>query len=140
MYIPKWLPVYGDLGYRGKCPKELIDQINFISWLQNELPEYHRLTFHPKTEGRRSHAQSMIDKKSGAMKKGVSDIICVGYPMLVMEIKRSNSKLSTWRDGQLKFLEESKNAGAFVCLALGFEGAKAAFADWVAMQECNHVL
>lgn len=137
MHLPKWLPVYGDTIYRGKCPREIVEQINFISWLQKELPEYYRLTFHPKIEGRRSHAQSMIDQKTGSMKKGVSDIICVGFPMLVMEIKRADQKQSSWKDGQLQFLEESKNAGAFVCLALGAEGAKAAFDDWVELQVKN---
>lgn len=137
MFKPNWLPFYGDISYRGPCNREIVDQIDFISWLQKELPEYYRLTFHPKVEGRRNFAQATIDKKTGSMKSGVSDVICIGSPMLVMEIKRKDEKKSTWRDGQLKFLEESQKAGAYVCLAFGFEGAKEAFAHWVTLQAKN---
>jgi hypothetical protein len=134
VFIPKWLPVYGDRSFKGKCPREAEDQMSFFSWLECELPEFARLTFHPKVEGRRTPAQATIDRKMGAMKKGVVDVIAIGSPMLVMEIKRKDEKLSEWRDGQLKFLEESKNAGAVVAVVFGLEAAKEAYADWVSMQ------
>lgn len=143
MHIPKWLTVYGDRSYRGKCPREIEDQMSFFTWLGNELPEYRALTFHPKIESRRSHAQAAIDRKAGTLTKGVADVIAIGFPCLVMELKRKDESDSGWSDGQLKFLERAKNAGASVCVAFGLEAAKEAYLEWVSMQQStggNHDL
>lgn len=138
MHMPQWLPFFGDRSFRGKCPREAEDQMSFFSWLEHELPEYARLTIHPKVEGRRTPAQATIDRKMGSMKKGVVDVIAIGSPMLVMEIKRKNESLSEWKDGQLRFLEESKKAGAVVAVVFGLEAAKEAYLDWVSLQVKNH--
>jgi len=134
MHIPSWLPVYGDRTFKGKCPREAEDQMSFFSWLEHELPEFRRITFHPKVEGRRTYAQATIDKKMGSMNRGVVDVIAIGAPCLVMEIKRKDEKLSSWRDGQLQFLEAAKNSGAAVCVAFGLEAAKEAYAEWAQLQ------
>ena len=136
MFIPPWLKVYGDVDYRNKrCKKERVDQMDFMSWVARNYPEYYPLVFHPKMEGKRNMFQQMLDKKMGSMKAGVADVVAIGFPCLVMELKRADHKESYWSDGQLAFLERASKAGAYTCLALGFEGAKAAFSDWVELQD-----
>ena len=129
-FNPK-IPVYGDTSYRGKSPFEDIEHINFVSWVRFNHPEYGAILIHPKNEGQRSPQQINKEKKLG-LKKGASDIIIPASPPFVCEIKRINHvKDSHWETGQQEYLLASQEAGAFVCVALGAEGAKLAFNDWL---------
>ena len=49
-----------------------------------------------------------------------------------MEIKKDNS--CRFEDGQLEFLQQAQKQGAFVCLAIGYQGAKDAFEYWLKLQ------
>lgn len=76
------------------------------------------------------NAQSR-QKAKGAIRSGASDIIIVGNPTFVCELKRQDHTKSRWQDGQLEFLEYSLKNGAFVCIALGYESALEAVKDWI---------
>ncbi|MEI2685339.1 MAG: hypothetical protein V9G14_02945 [Cypionkella sp.] len=44
--------VYGDTGFRGKCPTEALEQITFFRRLRDAYPDSHGLTaLHPRNEG-----------------------------------------------------------------------------------------
>jgi hypothetical protein len=77
--------------------------------------------------------QIRADKAKG-LTKGVSDLIIIGNPTLCMEIKKDNS--CRFEDGQLEFLQQAQKGGAFVCLAIGYQGAKDAFEYWLKLQSC----
>ena len=129
MRFPDWLPVYGEKSYRGECASETTEQIDFMSWLACYYPDYHRTAVHPKNEGKRTHAQADIDRKIGALNAGASDVIIpAGF---VMEIKRRDHIKSSWQRGQKEYLLAAKKTGCFVCVALGCDGAKLAFLDWI---------
>jgi hypothetical protein len=92
------------------------------------------VAIHPDNEGLvlgTGHHHHIKQKAKGAIKKGAADIIIVGYPTFVCELKRRDHTKSRWQDGQLAFLESSKKQGAFVCVALGYVAALEALNDWI---------
>lgn len=131
VFFPKFLRVYGDQSYRGQCNSEQTDQIDFMSWLACEYPAHRLLAVHPKGEGKRSWGQVDIAKKTGEINPGASDIIIPDRITLVMELKRADHTKSAWKAGQREYLLAAHEAGCFVCVGLGIEGAKLAFLDWL---------
>ena len=134
MKIPDWLACYGDINYRGECSREGAEQLTFFSQLRRHHPHLAPIVFHPRMEGERTKGQADWQKADGSIVKGVSDVIGIGHPMLVLELKRKDKTKSVWQPGQLSFLESSHKRGAFTCLALGYEAALKAIQDWEALQ------
>jgi hypothetical protein len=128
-FNPK-IPVYGDQSYRGKCPAEDIEQINWVSWLRFNHPQIALTLIHVKGEGKRTPQQIAKEKKMG-FQRGPSDLILTGSPSFICELKRADHTKSKWQDGQQEFILQSLEQGAFVCVALGAEGAKLAFNEWL---------
>lgn len=133
MRFPDWLPVYGDPHYRGDCLREDTEQINFFSLLTLHHPILARLAVHPKNGMKRSWGRIDIDRKTGALNKGASDILIPGDPTFVCELKRRDHTLKgvCWQSGQIDYLRAAKDAGCFVCVALGADAAIAAVDDWL---------
>lgn len=134
MKLPEWLPVYGDIGYRGKCPVESAEQVTLFSQIRKNHPHLSSIVFHPRMEGERTKGQADWQKADGSIVAGVADVIGVGHPMLVLELKRRDHTQSVWQKWQVEFLKTSIDRGAFVCLALGYESALQAIHDWEALQ------
>lgn len=130
MRFPEFLTLFGDQSYRGDCPPEDIEQINFMSQLALAYPQYRRLAIHPRNEGRRSWGQIEIQKKDGSINDGASDIIIPGNRTFVCELKRLDHTKSTWQKGQQEYLEEAFFNGCFVCVALGADAAMQAVNVW----------
>ena len=130
MKLPDWLKVYGDTTYRGKCAVESAEQITLFSQIRRHHPHLAPIVFHPRMEGERTKGQADWQKADGSIVKGVADVIGVGHPMLVMELKRRDHTQSVWQPGQLDFLRLSLDRGAFVCLCLGWESAMEALREW----------
>jgi len=130
MKIPDWLPCYGAMDYRGDCPPESAEQMTFFSKLRREHPDtYGRLALHPRNEGKRSHQQTRRHKAEG-MSPGAADIVIPGAPSFVCELKRQDHTKGRFEPEQLAYLEAAQAAGAFVCVALGWEAAWQAFEEW----------
>ena len=130
MKFPEWLDVYGYQSWRGKCPPEAAEQVTFFNKLRREYPDsYGRIAIHPRNEGKRHYSQVAKEKAEG-MSPGASDIIIPGAPSFICELKRKDHTKCKWEEGQQEYLEAAKNAGAFVCVALGWEAAWQAFEDW----------
>lgn len=122
--------VYGDTAWRGKCPTETAEQVTFFGRLRREYPtSWGRLAIHPRNEGLRTHGQAMKHKAEG-MTAGTSDIVIPGSPAFVCELKRRDHTQSRMEDGQIEYLESAKDAGCFVCVALGCDAAWEAFKEW----------
>lgn len=139
MKIPINIRVYGNIKFRGKCPKETIEQITFVSWVRRTYPDTHGLTlFHAKNEKKRKGAEFVeLDKdKAMGFVKGCSDIHDHGKPSLCMEIKRQDHTQSTIDDDQVSYLLAAQKNHAFVCIALGHEAAIEAFNDWRILNKC----
>jgi len=127
------IPVYGDTAFRGKCPKEEVEQASFFSKLRRDYPaSWGLIALHPRNEGLKEKGQfsSVIKHAAEGMTKGASDIIIPGSPSFVCEMKRQDHTQSTWQEGQPEYLKAAKNAGAFVCVALGAVAAWEAFESW----------
>ena len=124
--------MYGSMDYRdSRCPSEALEQVTFFAKLRREYPDSYGLTaIHPRNEGKRSHAQTMIQKSEG-MTPGAADIVIPGCPAFVCELKRRDHTKSRWQDGQVEYLEAAQKAGAFVCVALGCDAAWEAFGEWI---------
>lgn len=126
-------PVYGDTSWRGKCPAEAMEQITFFNVLRREYPNsWGRLALHPRNEGQRKGGQikAMIQHKAEGLTPGASDIIIPARVAFVCELKRRDHTQSKWQAGQIEYLAEANNAGAFACVALGWESAWQAFEEW----------
>ena len=133
MKIPNWLKTYGDTSYRGDCALEDAELMTFFNELKRLYPHLSAIAIHPDNEGLiigTGHNVHIKQKAKGAIKKGASDIIIVGNPTFVCEMKRQDHTKSQWQDGQLEFLEASKKNGAFVCIALGYVAALLAVEEW----------
>jgi hypothetical protein len=126
------VPVYGDQSFRGKCPSESVEQVTFFNRIR-KIPVWGRIALHPRNEGKRHYKQVSREKSEG-MTEGASDIIIPGCPALVCELKRRDHTQSAWQDGQVEYLEAAQKAGAFVCVALGADGAMDAFEEWLRSQ------
>ena len=130
MKFEEWLPVFGDVTYRGPCNLEDTEQIDFFAHLRLKWPQYHEIAIHPKNEGRRTPQQVQKEKKMG-LKKGASDIVIPGCPTLVIELKRMDHvNHSSWEKGQREYLQAAQNNGSFVCVALGYKAALEAVEYW----------
>lgn len=66
-------------------------------------------------------------EKAEGMVTGAVDIVIPGNPSFVCELKRRDHTLSKIHDEQVEYLHAAKEAGAFVCIALGADAASAAF-------------
>ena len=134
MKIPPHIKTYGDMDFRGECPKEDAELITFFNQLKLNYPGLYDVAIHPDNErlisGTGFNAQSR-QKAKGAIRNGASDIIIVGNPTFVCELKRQDHTKSKWQDGQLDFLQTSQELGAFVCVALGYEAALNAVKDYI---------
>tara|TARA_R110000850_G_scaffold11976_4_gene40739 strand:+ start:18678 stop:19097 length:420 start_codon:yes stop_codon:yes gene_type:complete len=130
------IPTYGDQKYRGAYPSEDVEHINFVSWMRFNHPEYAAILIHPKNEGKRTFSQINKEKKMGLI-KGASDIVIPASPPFICEVKKLNHVKCKWETGQQEYLLSAKDAGAFVCIALGAEAAKLAFNDWLKIRTIN---
>jgi hypothetical protein len=130
MKFPPGIPVYGDKTYRGASPSEKAEQVTFFTRIRTQYPDtYGSLAFHPRNEGKKSFAQVNTQKAEG-MTPGASDIIIPGRVTFACELKQrdhTNSKIS---QDEIKYLYAAQAAGAFVCIALGVDGAWEAFNNW----------
>ena len=131
MRFNKDIPVFGDSSFRGDCPKEDIEQINFYSWLKLNYPKHALLMIHPKNEGKRGYNQVNYESRTGGIPTGASDVIIPGNPCFVVELKRADHTKSKWQKGQQDYLLEAKEAGCFVGVAIGCGGLKEAFLQWL---------
>lgn len=117
------IPVYGDVNFRGKCASEEDEQRTFLNQLRIHHPDLFAVVVHPKNEGKRTMAQVAIDKSSGSIKTGASDIIIPCSPPLVIEMKKQDHTKSHWQKGQQEYLIATQKLGACVCVALGWQAA-----------------
>lgn len=137
MKINPRLPVYGDIAFRGKCPKEDVEQVSFFNRLRSEYPaSWGLLALHPRNEGLKQGGQfsTVIKHKAEGMTAGAADIIIPARVAFVCEMKRRDHTLSAWQDGQEDYLLAAIDAGAFACVALGALGAWEALQDWIKVQ------
>lgn len=132
MLFPEWLNVFGDTDYRNKkCPVESAEQITFFNELRRLYPDsYGLIAIHPRNEGKRTQNQVMRQKAEG-MTAGAADIVIPGSPSFICELKRQDHAMSHWEDNQLEYLKAAQDAGAFVCVALGYKAAMEAFNKWI---------
>jgi len=134
MKIPQDIKVFGNMDFRGDCAKEDLELITFFNQLRIKYPKLAQVAIHPDNEGLvfgtgfNNHTRQ---KAKGAIRNGAADIIIVGCPSFVCEIKRKDHTKSRWQDGQLDFLQTSQELGAFVCVALGYEAALEAVNNWI---------
>lgn len=133
--LPEGVKVYGDVSFRGKCPKEDQEQVTFFGRLRRAYPDtWGALALHPRNEGMRKggHLAAVARYRAEGMTAGAADIIIPARVAFVCEMKRQDHTLSQWQDGQVEYLTAAHKAGAFACVALGHDAAWQAFNDWLA--------
>lgn len=126
---------FGDVEYRGACPKEDLEQVTFFNRLRREYPKtLGVIALHPRNEGLKTKGQiSSVEKhRAEGMVAGASDVIIPAGVSFVCEIKRRDHSKSAWQDGQMPYLIAAKDAGAFACVALGCDAAWQALEYWQA--------
>jgi len=133
MKIPSNIKIYGQKVKGCKIP-ESAHMITFFNTLRREYPEYAKCCLHIRNEGKRTRQQIEKEKAEGLV-TGAADIILVGSPSLVCEMKSRSSSAKISQE-QIDFLLSAQSLGAFVCIALGHEAAIEAFNDWRALNKC----
>jgi hypothetical protein len=119
--------IYGEK-VKGRQPRENAEMITFFNELRTLYPELARLATHIKNEGKRNIHQANKDKAEGLV-KGFADIVIVGSPAFVCEMK-SKSKTSKISPEQCEFLIAADKNGAFTCIAYGYKAALEAVKEW----------
>lgn len=125
MKFEEFMLIAGDIDYRGDCPQELAEQVQLFAWLRSQ-PELAKRALHPRNEGRRTKLQAFRERSEG-MLTGAPDVVIVGSPCVVIELKRRDHTKSTWQPRQVEVLRAMHAAGAIVVIALG----AAAAAQWL---------
>lgn len=129
---PPHIRTYGDTSWRGKCPTEEVEQASFFNRLRIQYPKtWGAIALHIRNEGKRSMQQIRKQKADGGFVKGAADIVIPGCPTFICEMKRRDHTQSKWQEGQVEYLEAAHAAGAFVCVAFGYEAAWEAFQEWL---------
>ena len=126
-------PIYGNPNWRGKCPLESAEQITFFNHLRKAYPDtWGALALHPRNEQqlRGGQHRGLIRQKAEGMTPGASDVVIPARVSFVCEIKRQDHTQSRWQPGQVEYLTAAHEAGAFACVALGWQGAWRAFEAW----------
>jgi hypothetical protein len=132
MKFPSGVKVYGDQSFRGRCPMEALEQVTFFARLRRQYPDtWGLLAHHARNEGRRTHLTAAKEKSEG-MTAGMPDIIILGGPAFVCELKRRDHTQSKIAKEQEACLLAAQVAGAWVCIALGVDAAWEAFSDYLA--------
>ena len=134
MKIDPSIKVYGDKTLRMKRPpSEDAEQKTIFNHLRTNKPELAMLATHVLNEGSKTQAQAAKDALMG-LTKGFCDIVIVGDPVFLCELKKRDFTKSKISKEQERFLIESSKTGAFACVALGFDGFILALEDW---QKCT---
>jgi hypothetical protein len=130
MKFPTGIPVYGDVKFRGKCPRETVEMVTFFNRLRKTMPHLAPLAFHVDNERARTWQQAAFDKAEG-MTTGIADIIILGRIPFVCEMKRRDHTQSKLSDEQEMTLLAAKDAGCFACIALGVDATMQAIEAWL---------
>lgn len=132
--IPPQIPVYGNQEFRGKCPKESLEQITFVNTVRREYPDtFGVLVVHAKNEQKLINGQfsALTRDRAMGMAVGCPDIQIPGNPSFCMELKRKDKTQSKISEPQINYLLAAQKQGAFCCVALGYNGAMEAFNEWL---------
>ena len=130
LILPHNIPIWGDTSFRGKCPVENADQVTLFGFIRDQWPKtWGMLAFHPRNEGERSIGQTQWQKAEG-MTSGTVDVIIPAAWSFVCEIKRKDHTKSKLQPGQVEYLTAAQDAGAYACIALGYEAAIDAVRYW----------
>ena len=130
MILPPDIPLWGDPTFRGQCPVENAAQVTLFAFIRSQYPKtWGVLAFHPRNEGVRTIGQAKWQKAEG-MTAGTVDVIIPAAWSFVCEIKRKDHTKSSWQPGQVDYLRAAQDAGAYACIALGYEAAIAAVRYW----------
>ena len=123
MIFYDWLHVAGDADFRGDCPSETAEQVTFFNQLRKLYPNgLGKIAIHIRNEGNRTMYQTRREKYEG-MVTGAADIVIPGKPCLVIELKRQDHTKSRLEKEQVEYLKAAQEAGAEVCVALGWKAA-----------------
>ena len=113
----------------GDQPSEAAEMTTFFNQLKKLHPDIHALALHVRNEGKRDHKDANIMKMQGGFIKGAPDIVIMGKPTFLCEMK-SKSKKSRVAKEQTSFLERADRVGCFCCVAYGWEAAMLAVEEW----------
>lgn len=128
MKLPNDIPVWGDVKFRGKCPKEVAEQVTFFNEVRKKYPgTWGVIATHVRNEGKKTAAQVMSEKAEG-MTTGASDIIIGGF---YCELKRQDHTQCKISDDQIKYLKAVNDLGFYGCIALGYKSALEAFECYI---------
>ena len=130
MKIDSKIKVFGDKKLRmKKPPSEDAEQVTIFNHLRLHYPELAALACHVKNEGNKSQAQAQKDARMGLC-KGFADIVIIGNPVFLCELKKADFTKSRISKEQESFLLAAQNEGSFACVALGHNGFFEALEAW----------
>lgn len=129
------IEVVGDTAYRNKkAPLEDAEGVTFFAeWHRDPKLGKIPLIHIPNEKKRRTgkdFAELKAQKMKGAFVPGASDYVALGFPALVIELKREDHTLSTVDADQITFLKAAQDADAWVAVALGWRAAMAFARQW----------
>lgn len=133
------VPTFGG-DFRGKCPRESVEQISWFNKVRETYPDtWGLLAVHVRNEGLLQNGQlSAIKKhKLEGMVTGCVDIFVPGSPCLVMEMKRADPTKSTLSEDQARYLVVAEKAGAFAAVCFGALAAWECFEAWLDLQKTH---
>lgn len=109
--------------------------MTFINRLRRQYPDtLGALVVHVKNEGKKTYGQAIQDAAEG-LTPGASDILIPVSPAIVIEFKRRDHSLSSWKKGQQEYLKAAHDAGSFAFVALGADAAMEGIERYLALEQ-----
>ena len=115
---------------KGVHPSEAAEMTTFFNQLRKHYPEYYAIALHVRNENDGDYRKTNKSKLERGFVKGASDIVIIGNPTIVCEMKAIN-KGSRLSKEQIDFLNSSAENGAFACVAYGWQATMQAFMEWI---------
>ena len=107
-----------------------MEQVTFFNQIRKIYPDtFGLIAVHTRNEGKKTVSQVSREKAEG-MTTGAPDISIPGNPAFLCELKRKDRTLSDLQPGQEPYLRAAIAAGAYGCIAFGWEAAWQAFEHW----------
>ena len=119
--------VYG-VGDLLKCPTQNEEVTNFFENLAIDYPQLRKMAIHIKKKNKNIFIPTYREKIE-AIHEGFANIIILGKITFVCKLK-SRSIKTKLTIAEKEFLSLSNHAGAFSCLAYGYQAALQAVKDW----------
>jgi hypothetical protein len=122
--------------YRGDCPLEDTDLVNFVAWFDYNYPHLKCLLIHVPNESKMP-VQGRVKLRDKGLRKGVPDLMFLhpraDYHGLMIEMKRKDKSKCKVSKEQSMYADELTSEGYYHAFTYGLDQVKKCMKDYLAL-------